>query len=184
MRVIAGQARGCKLEAPLGQATRPTPERAREALFSMWLSMGPLGAGLDVFAGSGAIGIEALSRGAPQVVFIERAPAALSVLRRNIAKLPAPLPQRGHIVAAPYPAALSAAGQGRDAFDWIFVDPPFAGAPYAEVLAALANERLSHADTRVVLEHDSTLAAPQHPFWQRQRSRRFGAVTLSFYVWA
>ncbi len=87
VRIIAGSLRSRPLQAPPGLATRPTSDRLRETLFNVLAPRIQGAAFLDLYAGSGAVGIEALSRGAEHVAFVERAPAALSVLRANLAKL-------------------------------------------------------------------------------------------------
>ena len=120
MRVIAGQWRGRPLVAPKGDVTRPTADRTREALFSMLtarlgdfegLSVG------DFFAGSGALGIEALSRGAASCLFVEQDRAALDALRANLAKLEA----KGDVRAS----SVMALGPARGPLDLILMDPPY-----------------------------------------------------------
>jgi len=124
VRIIAGQWRGRPIEAPAGQATRPTSDRAREGLFSMLASR--LGtfegrAVADLFAGTGALGLEALSRGAAYCTFIERDRAALDALKRNIAKLGAQ--ERSDVRAQ----AVEHAPPPPHPFDIVFMDPPYAG---------------------------------------------------------
>ncbi|HVF95280.1 MAG TPA: 16S rRNA (guanine(966)-N(2))-methyltransferase RsmD [Sphingomonas sp.] len=121
MRVIAGQWRGRPLVAPKGEATRPTADRTREALFSMLTSRLGSFDGLavaDLFAGSGALGIEALSRGAASCLFVEQDRAAVDALKANLAKLGARADVRAGSVMAlgPAPAPL----------DLILMDPPYA----------------------------------------------------------
>ena len=120
MRIIAGQWRGRPLIAPKGDATRPTADRTREALFSMLVSR--LGgfedlAVADLFAGSGALGLEALSRGAASCLFVEQDKPALDALRTNIAKLGAKADVRAQSVLALGPA--------RAPLDLILMDPPY-----------------------------------------------------------
>ena len=120
MRIIAGQWRGRPLVAPKGEATRPTADRTREALFSMLASR--LGsfedlAVADLFAGSGALGLEALSRGAASCLFVEQDKPALDALRANIAKLGAKADVRAQSVLALGPA--------RAPLDLILMDPPY-----------------------------------------------------------
>ncbi|WP_326524376.1 16S rRNA (guanine(966)-N(2))-methyltransferase RsmD [Sphingomonas sp.] len=122
MRIVAGQWRGRPLAAPAGQATRPTADRTREALFSMLASR--LGsfedlAVADLFAGSGALGLEALSRGAASCLFVEQDRPALDALRANIAKLGA----TGAEVRA---ASVLSLGPARAPIDLILMDPPYA----------------------------------------------------------
>src|SRR5689334_12538080 len=135
MRIIAGQWRGRPLVAPKGDTTRPTADRTREALFSMLASR--LGsfeelAVADLFAGSGALGLEALSRGAASCLFVERDKAALDALRANIAKLGAKADVRAQSVLALGPA--------RAPLDLVMMDPPYgtgAGAVALDKLARL-----------------------------------------------
>jgi 16S rRNA (guanine966-N2)-methyltransferase len=147
MRVIAGSYRGRRLTAPRGTDTRPTSDRVRESLFAI---LGPLdGMGvLDLFAGSGALGIEALSRGAAGAVFVERAPAALKVLRANLATLG--LEQEVHSGdARTFARKARAAGE---TYDLVFLDPPYREAgPLASELDVAA---LLAPGGRIVVESD------------------------------
>ncbi len=124
MRIIAGQWRGRPLVAPRGDATRPTADRTREALFSMLASR--LGdfeglATADLFAGSGALGLEALSRGAASCLFVEQDKAALDALKANLAKLGARAPLRTDIRAT----SVLALGPAPKPLDLILMDPPY-----------------------------------------------------------
>lgn len=120
MRVIAGEHRGRRLVAPPGHDTRPTSDRVREALFSI---LGPLDGArvLDLFAGSGALGIEALSRGADSAVFVERAPAALKALRGNLETLGLDADVHPRDVGV----FLRDARAAGDTYDLAFLDPPY-----------------------------------------------------------
>jgi 16S rRNA (guanine966-N2)-methyltransferase len=129
MRIIAGLAKGRRLLAPRGVGTRPMMDRAREGLFS---SLGEASAGarvLDLYAGSGSLGLEALSRGASSAVFVERGRAALAALRANVAAVGL----GGQVVAADVDAYLERAV---GPFDLVFVDPPYA-LPLASVERSL-----------------------------------------------
>ena len=132
MRIIAGQWRGRPLVAPPGEATRPTSERAREALFSMLVSRVGDFAGLrvaDLFAGTGALGLEALSRGAAHATFVESDRAAVTALKANIAKCGADAATT--VLAQP----VQAIGRAPAPFDLILLDPPYGE---GRALAALA----------------------------------------------
>ncbi len=135
MRVVAGQWRGRPLKAPAGSDTRPSSDRAREALFSMLTSRLGSFEGLavvDLFAGTGALGLEALSRGAASCTFVEQDKPALDVLRANIASLGA--------VADVRAQAVNTLGPSRQAYDLMLLDPPYAmhaGVPTLERLARL-----------------------------------------------
>jgi 16S rRNA (guanine966-N2)-methyltransferase len=120
MRIIAGQWRGRALVAPKGDATRPTADRTREGLFSMLQSRVGSFDGLavaDIFAGTGALGLEALSRGAAKATFVEMDKQALAALKTNIAKLGA--------VADVVPASVSTLGPARTPHDILLFDPPY-----------------------------------------------------------
>jgi 16S rRNA (guanine966-N2)-methyltransferase len=126
MRIIAGEYRSRALAAPAGMATRPTSDRLRETLFNV---LAPRIAGarfLDLYAGSGAVGIEALSRGAAHVVFVERAPAALKALRRNLERLG--ITGGFEIYAGGVAGFLRAAGPRREPHEVVFLDPPYEAA--------------------------------------------------------
>ena len=125
MRIIAGQWRGRKLRAPAGDTTRPTADRTRETLFSMLTSRLGSFEGLtvaDLFAGSGALGLEALSRGAERAIFVEQDAAALRALRDNIAALRA---QSACDVRAASALALGPLAKGQSAPDLLLLDPPY-----------------------------------------------------------
>ena len=124
MRIVAGRFGGRRIAAPPGQETRPTSDRVREALFSI---LGPLEGetALDLFAGSGALGLEALSRGVDSVVFVERAPKALSALRGNLETLGVDAEVRRKDVLA---ALRDARGRG-ETYSLVLCDPPYRLAP-------------------------------------------------------
>jgi len=180
VRVIAGQLRGRTLAAPAGDATRPTGARVKEALFSI---LGDVSGArvLDLYAGSGALGIEALSRGARAAVFVEAARPALACLRENLTKLgldrvATTLPMRVQSVAAKL---------GPHApFELVLCDPPWRDVKAArEQLEALANAGLFAAGARIVLEHSAKDPPPAAEGTSRLLvcdERRWGdtAVTL------
>ena len=137
MRIVAGQWRGRPLAAPKGDATRPTADRVREALFSMLASRVGSFEGLavaDLFAGSGALGLEALSRGAASCQFVEQDRAALDALKANIAKL-------GAAGTSVRPVSVMALGPAPVPLDLILMDPP-----YGTGAGAVALDRLARLD--------------------------------------
>jgi 16S rRNA (guanine966-N2)-methyltransferase len=170
MRVIAGELGGRRLRTARGAATRPTAERVREALFSM---LGPLhgAAVLDLFAGSGALGIEALSRGAAHATFVERSAPALAALRANLAALELD-GGRARVSAGDALAALS----GADKYDLVFLDPPYAQA--AALAGALSRElpAVLRAGARVVSESDRR--APLELGLPLERERCYGDTMI------
>ena len=135
MRVIAGRYGGRRLRAPAGATTRPTADRVREALFSILGARVEGAAVLDLFAGSGALGLEALSRGAVRATFVESAPAAQRALRANVEALGA----EAELVRADALRWLRSAPPGARQYDLVFLDPPYR---HAERLAQPLSEAL------------------------------------------
>ena len=152
MRVVAGRLGGRRLAAPPGRGTRPTSDRVREALFS---TLGPLDGErvLDLYAGSGALAIEALSRGAGSALLVERDPRAVAVVRANLDALGLAEPEVT-VHAGPARAALRNASARADTDDLVFLDPPYRSAPELgrELSAALGP--LLSGGARVVTESD------------------------------
>ncbi|MBK9262262.1 MAG: 16S rRNA (guanine(966)-N(2))-methyltransferase RsmD [Polyangiaceae bacterium] len=179
MRVIAGALRGRSLVAPKGHGTRPTSDRVREALFNV---LGDVSGAvvLDLYAGTGALGIEALSRGAARAVFVENARPALAPLRRNLETLG--LNASSTVVASPVLRAVRGlSSQGP--FDLVLVDPPYADLAEAAIALELAAAGgLCADDARVVLEHASRDPAPAVKAFVWQATRRYGDTSLSFYL--
>lgn len=152
MRIIAGQWRGRPLAAPAGDATRPTADRTREALFSMLASrVGSFEdlAVADLFAGSGALGLEALSRGAASCLFVEQDRAALDALKANIAKL-------GVAGAEVRPSSVLSLGPARAPLDLIMMDPPYASGAGNVALDKLARLGWTTPATWVSIETGKT----------------------------
>jgi len=155
MRVIAGSLRRRTLEAPAGLATRPTSDRLRETLFNVLAPRMEGTVFLDLYAGSGAVGIEAISRGAERVVFVERAPSALKALRGNLERLG--LRECFRIEASSVAAYLRRARVNEErGFDVVFLDPPYDAADeYATVLRLLGGVAtgMLAEDAVVIAEH-------------------------------
>lgn len=178
MRVIAGRFGGRRLQGPAHGGLRPTADRVREALFNI---LGPRAVGavvLDLFAGTGSLGIEALSRGAIKAVFVERDRRALSLLRRNLADL-ALGPGEAEIVAAPVAAALPSLA-GRFRFDLVFADPPYDAGLLRGTMTALAEARLLRPGGLAVLEHRTIDPPAAGGRWLCVDRRVYGDTTLSF----
>src|SRR4051812_23969742 len=135
MRLTGGLDRGRKLRAPRGATTRPTGAKVREAMFNI-LGPPPLEPVLDLFAGTGALGIEAMSRGAESVFFVERDARALQALHRNLRELG--LAARSRVLGADVRAALKHLSAEGVRFGWVFLDPPYAANAVQAVLEGLA----------------------------------------------
>jgi 16S rRNA (guanine966-N2)-methyltransferase len=177
VRIIAGAWRGRPIEAPAGRATRPTSDRAREGLFSMLVSRIGSFEGLavaDLFAGTGALGLEALSRGAARCTFVERDRSALDILRRNLDRLDAG--DRADLRAQ----AVEHAAPPASPCDLVLMDPP-----YGTGLASAALDRITAPGWLApgawisVETADEALAAP--PGLELETRRRFGKATISLF---
>jgi 16S rRNA (guanine966-N2)-methyltransferase len=181
-RVVAGTARGRRLAVPPGSATRPTSDRAREAMFSTLTALrGPRGlAGirvLDLYAGSGAVGLEALSRGASDVLLVERDRRALAVMRANVATVGLP----GAQVQADDVARLAAGRNPGLPYDLVVLDPPYdlPASSLAAVLGDLRDGEWLAGDVLVVVERASRDPAWVWPVrFDAVQDRRYGEATL------
>ena len=174
MRVIAGRLGGRTLKAPRGSVTRPTSDRVREALFAM---LGDLhGASvLDLFAGTGALGIEALSRGAREVVFIERDASAVRALGENLAAL-AVEPGEAEVRRGDALSALRTARERAEKYDLVFIDPPYSQArDWGRELTMVLPSLLEPA-ARVVVEH--ARRAPLELEMEVEQERRYGDTSI------
>ena len=180
MRIIAGGLRSRTLQAPPGLATRPTSDRLRETLFNVLAPRIEGAAFLDLYAGSGAVGIEALSRGAARVVFVERAAPALKVLRTNLERLEI---RDGFEV---WTGAVSAfLRRGSPGFDVVFLDPPYdAEAEYATALGLLggtASELLRNCALVIAEHRRKEKLNVDYGSLMRTRLLEQGDAALSFY---
>jgi 16S rRNA (guanine966-N2)-methyltransferase len=178
-RIIAGTAGGRRIEVPAGEATRPTTDRVREALFSTLEARGAVRGArvLDLFAGSGALGLEAASRGAAEVVMIESARAAAEVARRNVVVVGA---ARSVVVLSSVERYLT--GRSPRSADLVLADPPywFSEKELAAVLARLTDGWLT-PDAMVVVERASRSPEPRWPAGLvRFAVRRYGETALWF----
>jgi len=152
VRVVAGRLGGRRLRAPRGRDTRPTSDRVREALFAM---LGPLEGlrVLDLFAGSGALAIEALSRGAATATLVERDARAVEVIRANLAALELSS-EEARVVHRPARVAMRDASARGDAYDLVLLDPPYRDAPALGRELSQALPAVLAPDARVVAESD------------------------------
>lgn len=189
MRVVAGTARGRRLVAPKGDLVRPTTDRVKESVFNALGSLDVLqGADvLDLFAGSGALGIEALSRGARRATFVDDHPRSIAALRTNLAATG--LAERAQVVradvlahlAAPPGAAVDLPAAQDEGPLLVFADPPYRFECWAELLDALvAWDAASpgHDGLLAVLESDREPPVP--PGWDLVRSRTYGSTVMAF----
>jgi 16S rRNA (guanine966-N2)-methyltransferase len=185
MRVIAGKYRSRPLHSLRGMDIRPTSDRLRETLFNVLTAGNPRAlegsVWLDLFAGSGAIGIEALSRGAKEVHFVENSQSAAEAIRANLKNLG--ISQGSHVVEDDLPRAFWRMERLKIAADVVFIDPPYRMKEvYAATLRALADSSLIWAMSVVIAEHEKKFD-PGEEFGPLRRFRLLvqGSIALSFY---
>lgn len=181
LRIVAGDFRGQRIDVPPGGGVRPTPDRAREALFSILADRLAGASVLDLFAGSGALGLEALSRGAEAVTFVEADRAIARVLRANVQRL---APGRtARIVVGDALTEVGRRGLPGRPFDLVLADPPYAEALAGRILAALVGcSGLLVRGAWIVLEGEAAAPAVPGPAPTRHlRRARYGRTALDFY---
>ena len=187
MRVIAGKARGMRLECPSGRDVRPTPDRVREALFNILRDRVAGSSVLDLFAGCGGIGIEALSRGAAWCVFVERSPRVRAVLERNLAHTR--LAECSDLLQRDVFGCLPALQKLDRAFDVLYLGPPFPvwqeAAPRDRLFQCLdefSRAGLLRPRAVLVAQHEAAAPMPERAAGLPQRrTREYGRYLLTFY---
>lgn len=181
MRIIAGLYRSRGLDAPAGLATRPTSDRLRETLFNVLAPQTPGSRFLDLYAGSGAVGLEAISRGASQTTFVEQEPKAVVALRGNIERLK--IPSGFRIQSRSVAAYLKS--KPPEMFDLVFLDPPYdAATEYAATLSALgagASNLLAEGAVVIAEHRRKEVLQARYGGLERTRLLEQGDAALSFY---
>lgn len=183
MRIVAGTLKGRVISAPKGSATRPTADRVREALFSALVSrLGSDLAGasvLDAFAGSGALGLEALSRGAKRATFVERDPVAVRTLRSNIVTLD--MTTRSTVVVSDVHALTRRNAIPGAPFSLLFLDPPYRidEAEVRGLIDLLAHGLAMQPGALIVWEHDATRPAKWPEGIEGMAEKRYGSTAVS-----
>ena len=182
MRIISGQNRRQRIQTLKGEHLRPTSDQMRETLFDV---LGPSvldSTFLDAYAGSGAVGMEALSRGAKEVVFVESHRAATDLIRRNLAALK--MEDGFYLMNTKVLTAIERLDEEGSTFDFIFLDPPYGEArEYHHVLRQLGRSRLLTPATLVIAEHSRHFFLEEkYNRLERTRSIRHGDTQLTFYM--
>ena len=175
MRVIAGAAKGHNLQTIEGLATRPTTDRIKETLFNIIAFDLPEASFLDLFSGSGAIGIEALSRGAAEAVFVENAAECQKVIQANLVHTK--LQGRARLLQTDVLDRLAAEGKK---FDIIFMDPPYEAGLYTSVLERIAENGLLKAEGYLIAEGSSQIALTIPKGMKILREKVYKTTTLTF----
>lgn len=184
MRVIGGSARGRRLLAPKGMDTRPTSDRVKEALFGILTAMaGPLDGcvALDLFAGTGGLGIEALSRGAERAVFVDSGREAAAVIAGNLESTR--FREQGRVIRSDFRSALTVLESEKAEFGLIFIDPPYRKGLMEACLLRLAESPIVAEGAIIVAEHSSREETlPQYGTLRRFEVRVYGDTALSFFI--
>ena len=175
MRVIAGKFKGRRLEIPK-TTLRPTLDRTKETLFNILQAYVPNANVLDLFAGSGGLGLEALSRGADNCVFVDINKEAVKVIKFNCEKCKV---QNASVINLPYDVAISGLKQK---FDIVFADPPYSDGLYYDILKRLDKSEVLAKDAVIVLEHDTENELPDSVGnLSKYRQKVMGKCSFSFY---
>ena len=181
MRIIAGTMKGRKLRAPSGLDLRPTSDKVKEALFNILSDQIEGATFLDLYAGTGSIGIDALSRGAPSVVFVENNKHHLQYLKENLASCS--LEERAEVFATMASAFLTRAKKSNRSFDLIFIDPPYESKEVEKILPMLEEGDMITDHGMVVIEHFYKKTLPEKAgnlFFLKKY--KYGETILSFYA--
>ena len=177
VRIIAGEQRGMHLVAVPGRETRPTADRVREALFSILGGRVQDARVLDLFCGTGALGLESLSRGAQTAVFVDRSLQAVAVARRNARTLG--VEHRTSFLQMPAVSALRVLANRTERFDGVFVDPPYDTEQLEAVLSGAHFRSICRDHCWVVLEHRSSKVLSVGDAWRIVRQTRYGDSSLT-----
>lgn len=180
MRVISGTQRGRVLIGPGRLPIRPTADRVKEALFNVLRERTPGSRFLDLYAGTGALGIEALSRGARVATFVEHSGSALRILRANLERCG--FLEVGHMVSSEVMAFLDGWPRGGALFDLVVADPPYSFVEWERLLSLLEQGAMMAPQAVVILEHAAKTPLPEQVgSLIKFRSHRYGDTALSFY---
>jgi 16S rRNA (guanine966-N2)-methyltransferase len=179
MRIISGTSKGRKLATPRNQSVRPTSDRVKETIFNI---LGEEIEGkivLDLFAGTGNLGIEALSRGAKKTIFVEKGRQALRLIQRNLNQFE--LEGQSEIISKDVNRSIGILKQRGDSFDVILMDPPYEKGLIQKTLMKLNSHPIYHGDTILIIEHIRREPLPHHlEGWDLIRQQRVGDTLISF----
>ncbi len=180
MRVISGKARGLKLNSPKNDDTRPTTDRVKESLFNMINSYMMDSDILDLFAGTGSLGIECLSRGSRECVFVDSSKDSIAVIKSNIKK--ARVESESIVLNTDFKSAMSSLGLKNKKFDVIFMDPPYYKNMFEDALKGVDDKSLLKEDGVIIVEHDTKDKFPDNiGKLYKSRDKKYGNTTVTFY---
>lgn len=181
MRIIAGTARGRTLNAPKGLDTRPTQDYVRESLFNIIQRDVPGAVVLDLFAGSGALGLEAVSRGASEAVLADKAPQAIACIERNIETLK--MPGSIAVYAGDWQTVLTRLHKMGKRFSLVFLDPPYRMTDTGAQCTKMADLHLLENGALIVIEHHRDVEPMPDTRFRRRDERRYGDTVIHFYTY-
>lgn len=179
MRIISGSARGLKLNTPLNNDIRPTTDRVKESMFNIISSQVYDSIVLDLFSGSGALGIESISRGAKEAYFCDKSKESIRVLKSNIEKTR--FNEKSHIMNQDYKSALKKLSSKKLTFDLIFVDPPYYEGLFEDVLKLIDENGVLDEDGIIVVEHDADIKMEDVGKLHIYKEKKYGITMLTFY---
>lgn len=180
MRVISGENKGQRLLAPKGKNTRPTEDRVKESIFNIIMPIDSESIVLDIFSGSGQIGIEFLSRGALRAYFIDNSRESISIINENLERTR--LKDRAFILKNNYLKALKYLNEENIAFDYIYMDPPFKEYKlYIKSLEMISNYKILKEDGIFLVEHDKGMELGNIYDLKLTDNRKYGNVDISIY---
>lgn len=181
MRITGGELKGRRVKGPQGRFLRPTSERVRKAIFDLLAPHDIKGRVLDLFAGSGALGFEALSRGAQEVIFVEKDKGVADLIKENIKLLE--LEGRAKVLNMEAKKSLRVLAEKGLVFDLILMDPPYKDyAKIGLILDEIKSKKLLAPEGLVVLEHSSREKPLQASGWRLLSYRRYGDTTVSIFI--
>ncbi len=179
MRIISGTSKGRKLVAPRNRSVRPTSDRVKESIFNILGGEIEGNIVLDLFAGTGNLGIESLSRGAEKAVFVEKRSQAIRLIQKNLAQLG--LKDRSEILPKDVNRAIGILNQRGESFDLILMDPPYEKGMIQKTLRKLNSHPIYSGDSILVIEHDRREPLPLTiEGWDLIRQQRIGDTLISF----
>ena len=177
MRIIAGELKGRKLVTPKDDSVRPTTDKVKEAVFSMLMPWLPDSVVLDLFAGTGSLGLEALSRGAKRAYFVDRDRRSIAMVRENVAHCR--VEDRSVILCSDHASAMN---RIHDTVDIVFLDPPYKAGLMTDCLQRLDSSGLVPEGGLVVAEHGAQETLPEEcAGFNRIKERRYGKICISVY---
>lgn len=180
LRVISGKARGLKLDSPKNQDVRPTTDRVKESLFNIINPYIRESNILDLFAGTGSLGIECLSRGAKNCVFVDKSKDSINIIKSNVKK--ARVENESTILNIDFKDAVKRLSSQNQKFDVIFMDPPYYENMFIECLKIIDELNLLYEDGIIIVEHDTKdLFDESIGNLVKSRDKKYGNTTLTFY---